>query len=182
MTIRFDTAVTIGRHLITPRGRCDRRALLAVTVGMLAAQFLSAVVVSIAGGDVTGNAFLALNGLFLWVGAVALLKRLHDIGYSGWRVGPAILFWLVGAMVIVLALQFVVGHAAFTAALATYPALHLALAALLSLPPFGGLLWLQASAGDVGSNRFGPVPGAFGFAHGHPKRGDHAVPADALSA
>jgi uncharacterized membrane protein YhaH (DUF805 family) len=182
MTSRFDTAVTLARHLLDPRGRCDRRAMFAVTVGLLAVQLAVAMGFTAIGGNVTGAPFLTLNALFMWVGAVATLKRLHDIGYSGWRIGPAVLFWLLGAIVIVQVLMFAVGPAVFKSALETYPALHALLAVIISLPPFGGLLWLQASAGEPGVNRFGPQPGADGFAHGHPKRRRDTMPADAMAA
>jgi uncharacterized membrane protein YhaH (DUF805 family) len=182
MTIRLDTVATVGRHLLDPRGRCDRRALFSVTVGMLAIQFLTAIVFSLAGGDVNGSTFLAINCVYLWVGGAALLKRLHDIGYSGWRIGPAILFWLIGATVIVQVLAFSFGHATFEATLAAYPVLYALLVIVISLPPFGGLLWLQASAGETGTNRFGPVPGPFGFSRAQPKRRDEAFPTNAVSA
>jgi uncharacterized membrane protein YhaH (DUF805 family) len=182
MTIRLDTVATLGRHLVDPRGRCDRRALFGVTVGMLVAQFLAAVLFSLAGGDVTGRTFLAINLAFLWVGCVTLVKRLHDIGYSGWRIGPAILFWLIGAAVIVQVLAFGIGLDQFEATLAAYPVLYALLVVVISLPPFGGLLWLQASPGDAGANRFGPVPGLHGFSGTHPTRRNTAFPADAVSA
>jgi uncharacterized membrane protein YhaH (DUF805 family) len=183
MTLRFDTAVIFGRHLIDPRGRCDRRAMLLVTVSLLAVQALLAAVFGLAGGDLAGRVFFALNLPLMWIGTVALLKRLHDVGYSGWWIGPAVLFWLVGAMLITLTLSLTVGPAKFSALLQAYPPLHGLLVVVIGLPPFGGLLWLQASAGQPGANRFGPQPSVHGFAAGHPKgRAANVLPAGIVSA
>jgi uncharacterized membrane protein YhaH (DUF805 family) len=160
---RTDHALTITRHLLDPRGRADRRALFATTVGLLVVQFVLASVYMALGGDVTGNLFVGLNLALLWVGGVVLVKRLHDIGWSGWWILPAVVFWIVGLTLLVLALAFAVGLDRFQTALTTYPLLHALLTAVGALPPFGGLLWLQACPGAPTANRFGTPPAAYGF-------------------
>jgi uncharacterized membrane protein YhaH (DUF805 family) len=182
MTLSFDTATALGRHLIDPRGRCDRRAMFLVTVGLLVVQAVLAAAYGLAGSDLNSGTFLAFNLPLLWIGSLALLKRLHDVGYSGWWIGPAILFWIVGAMLITLTLSLTVGPAKFTALLKAFPILHAALVVAIALPPFGGLLWLQASPGHPGANRFGPMPAEFGFSSGHPKRDTDAMPVGTVSA
>jgi uncharacterized membrane protein YhaH (DUF805 family) len=164
---RTDHALIMTRHLLDPRGRADRSAMFATTVGLLAVQFALAGVFALFGGDLTGHVFLGLNLALFWVGGSVLIKRLHDIGWSGWWILPAIAFWVIGLMLLVLTLSFAVGHERFQAALATYPVLHAALVGVGMLPPFGGLLWLQACPGSPTANRFGAPPDTFGFSTGH---------------
>jgi uncharacterized membrane protein YhaH (DUF805 family) len=169
MTIRFEDALTIGRHLIDPRGRCDRRAMFYSSVGLLAVTVLLGAVFGLVGANLNGALFLGLNLVLTWVFIAISIKRLHDLGRSGWWIVGAFAFWMIASVVVVMALSLAVGPSRFSAALASSPMLYGALVVALSAAPFGGLLWVQAAAGDAKTNRFGRVPGAFGFASGLPK-------------
>jgi uncharacterized membrane protein YhaH (DUF805 family) len=163
---RTDQALTIARHLLDPRGRADRGALFATTIGLLLTQFVLATCFVMFGWNVKGSLFMSLNLALLWIGGVVLIKRLHDIGWSGWWVLPAVTFWVVGLMLLVVTLSFMVGHDRFQTLMASYPLLHAALVGVGMLPPFGGLLWLQACPGAPSFNRFGAQPTSFGFSAG----------------
>lgn len=169
MPIRFEDALTIGRHLIDPRGRCDRRAMFYASLGLLAVTLLCTAVLGLAGADLGGLPFQAFNLVLTWAFVCSLIKRLHDLGRSGWWIIAAFAFWIVASFVIVAALSLAIGPTRFQAALLTQPLLYAALVIAMSLPPFGGLLWMQAAPGDTKVNRFGPVPSAFGFSDGFPK-------------
>lgn len=173
---RQDQALALLRHLFDPRGRADRRAMLAATLGLLVAQAAVAALFVALGGNLKGNLFFALNAALFWVGGVVLVKRLHDIGWAGWWIAPAVVFWVIGFLMLVLALGFAVGFDRFDAVLKANPLWLAGLTGIGMIPPFGGLLWLQASPGSVGVNRFGPAPGPQGFAPGHTSAAPDNVP------
>jgi uncharacterized membrane protein YhaH (DUF805 family) len=159
-------AADLGRQLFDPRGRCDRRGFLYLAIALLVVQSLVALLVSGLGEPVNGGLFLSLNAPLFWIGCMAILKRLHDIGKSGWWVPAAFTGWFAGAMIVSLVTLVIIGGHAFGEAMAARGWIFWLLVATMWLPAFGGLLWIHASSGETTDNRFGPVPGRLGFAPG----------------
>jgi uncharacterized membrane protein YhaH (DUF805 family) len=100
----------------------------------------------------------------LWPNHAIAVKRLHDMGKSGWLV---VIPWVVGIVGSIAAVSMM-GLAAFTNASALEegdPAAFVALLgpalgifALIFLVCIGFLLWVGLSGGQSGDNRFGPDP------------------------
>jgi uncharacterized membrane protein YhaH (DUF805 family) len=99
---------------------------------------------------------------FFWI--VLWIRRLHDIGRSGWET-----LWPIGLSLVFLAGGFLVGKSDFVdALLATQTAGQqvaasmsgvidlLVVLSLLALVQFGYTIWLGFRAGDVNENRYGP--------------------------
>ena len=99
---------------------------------------------------------------FFWI--VLWIRRLHDIGRSGWET-----LWPIGLSVVFLAGGYLVGRSDFVdALLATQSAGRqvapsmsglidlLVVSSLLALIQFGYTIWLGFRAGDMSENRYGP--------------------------
>lgn len=100
----------------------------------------------------------------LWPSVAITVKRLHDMGHTGWL---ALIPWAVTFIGLIFAM-FTVGAAAFTNAAALEsqdPAAALALLGpsigvfgLVALVSLAFLLWIGLTDGQRGPNRFGPNP------------------------
>ena len=176
-------AANLGRLLIDPRGRCNRKAFFTLALALLLAQVLAVAIVSALGHELDGALFWALNGPLFWVGFVAVLKRLHDVGRAGWWAPAAFALWIVGALVATIVIILVVGADAMMEAQKTQSALYWFIFSIVVVPAFGGLLWLHSATGDAGTNRFGVVPGQFGVGPGLKGTGSGgSMPAGAAAA
>ncbi|KUO54834.1 MAG: hypothetical protein APF80_08725 [Alphaproteobacteria bacterium BRH_c36] len=141
-------------QIADPRGRCNRKALLGIALALLSIQ-----AVAIAVHWFTENTALhfvasAVEVACLWIATSAAIKRLHDLGYSGWSVPGATLLlfaWmLVASFVSYLALGesvAVVGSPAF-----------FVYASAVMVWPLAATLWLHFAKGIEGANRYGPEP------------------------
>lgn len=166
----FEHAAVLGRQLIDPRGRCNRQGLLVLTVIALTIQTVAGVVLALNGQPLHGKLALALNAPIFWVGAMAVLKRLHDMGRTGWWVPAMTTAWIVWAFIA----TFVAVAAFGPQAVAEGSMGFWIVFAMIVLPAFGGLLYLHAAPGETGTNKYGEVPGPTGFSPA-PKR-DSLVP------
>lgn len=100
----------------------------------------------------------------IWPNLAIAVKRLHDMGKSGWLVAIP---WAVSIIGTIIAISMM-GISAFTNAAALEredPAAilgllgpALGLIAVLALVNLGFLLWIGLSEGQAGDNRFGPNP------------------------
>lgn len=155
--------IAILKHASSPRGRADRRGLLAIALGFLAAQFLLGAALHAFGVQPSLVVGLLLNAPILWIGYATTVKRLHDVGRSAWMVPLAVGFWIAST--------FVVGTIISTVAYLVIGAhviqpgswLHTALFFIIALPAFGGLIWLHTAPGSLGDNRYGAPTGELGF-------------------
>ena len=150
-------------ELIDPRGRCDRRGLLALAIIIMVLQAALALAVLASGIEPAPLIVDMVNAVFVYMAFAATAKRLHDTGRSAW--------WIVGGAIAVVAWSIAV---AFSAVLALGPDgfdpgsfWWIVAVTVSTLPAFALLLWLHCAKGDSQANRFGPVPGRSGFArHG----------------
>ncbi len=152
------SAARFALHLLDPRGRCDRRGLLAAALVLLVLQVAVALALWLNDVPFDSRPSVALSAAFCWVGFAVVSKRLHDLGRSAWLIPAAALVWLACAFVAATAVSIVDPDA-----LAPDGAGYWIALSLLLLPLVAALLWLHLAAGDPGPNRFGPAPQHAGF-------------------
>lgn len=154
--------VDLVRMFLDPRGRAGRKGFLTASMAILGVEILGSVLIY-GGGLSADHAVIAgLKGMLLWMCAVALIKRLHDLGYSAWMLlvaGAAVAAWVA---LFVTGFIAVAGMAAVEAGSVGFMVLNAGAMA----PALAGLLWLQFAAGVPHFNRHGAVPDASGFAYG----------------
>lgn len=140
------------QHLISPKGRLDRRGFLILAGAMLAVGVVVGLVPGIGG---------LLPLVFAWPWLCIAIKRLHDMGRSGI------------AAVVLMAINVAL---ALVAMIASTMAMGLGLAALPLLAALGGIAtialvaslaftaWLAFAPSQDGANRFGPPAPTFSIA------------------
>ncbi len=151
----------LGKLLFDPRGRASRQDLLVAAGVMLAVDMLMA-------ANATGVALYALKILAYWIGCVGIVKRLHDVGRSGWWLAGGAAALCIWAAVLGLGLGFTFGLEQLRPGNIAY----IVMLALLILPALGVTLWLHLAEGEKGMNRFGAEPdGILGQFGGSPAEG-----------
>jgi uncharacterized membrane protein YhaH (DUF805 family) len=163
----------LGWHLLDPRGRCDRHGFLVLAIALIVTQLVLMGGLWLVGQPTDGLAFWVFNLPILWVGSMAAVKRMHDIGRCGWLILAAFAFWFVASFAFALIVTMIVGPAAMLAAEATKSAAWWVMFAAIVVPAFGGLVWLHATPGEPTANRFGPVPDETGFTRSPTATGAH---------
>ncbi len=152
-----------------PRGRVNRKGLIIFAAVLIGAQAGVYSAFWMYGVDFGSGLASIFNGLFGWLGLVAVSKRLHDLNLSAWRLVAAVAGCLAWCFVFSLAVVFVLGEEAFTGS-----EMGMTVAIIGALAPLAMLtLWLHCAKGDGADNRFGPRPGAFGFSRDW--RGEHWI-------
>jgi uncharacterized membrane protein YhaH (DUF805 family) len=144
--------------LFDPRGRCDRRGLLALAVHMMALQVLVGGALYLAGALV-GPLASVMNGVFVYAACAASAKRLHDTGRPAWWIVAGV----TGVVLWCFALSIAVAMNVGLEALKPDGAWAVAVVAASSAPAFGLLLWLHFAPGETTANAYGPVPAGLGF-------------------
>ncbi len=141
--------------LVDPRGRIGRFGLLVSASLMLGVE---ALILLLAPDQSAGLplAFWPLKALGFWVGTTALIKRLHDVGKSGWWVLGGMAGLCMWSAVVALVFVFLLGGQAFQPGSAG----HVMLLGILMLPALGATLWLHLAPGEPYANRFGQPPAA----------------------
>jgi len=131
--------------VLDPRGRIGRRDLLLAASAVLGIELLLIA---------PSNEMIALlaKSFALWIGSAAIIKRLHDMGRSGWWLPASIGGLCMWTALLALGLMLLAGSDAFIPGKAGY----VALSGLIMLPVIGLSLWLHLTEGDTASNRFGP--------------------------
>ncbi|MEO1694427.1 MAG: DUF805 domain-containing protein [Pseudomonadota bacterium] len=148
--------------MLDPRGRMNRKGLLAVAAPLVVVQLALYALFGLYGFNAhNSGAVLAFEVLFLAVAFTLAAKRLHDCNLTAW--------WIPGALGCVVALIFassfgflmllgpgslVEGHVGYVATVGVSIMLMM-----------GALLWLHCKKGTPDTNRFGPPPNAFGVSH-----------------
>ncbi|MDX2287875.1 MAG: DUF805 domain-containing protein [Hyphomicrobiaceae bacterium] len=153
------SAAPVLANLFDPRGRCNRKGLMVTALALLLVQV--AVGLAMWAADVSIHALVVkpVKIAVLWIATVALLKRLHDVGASGWA-----LLWALIATFVWTVLVAGICVSAFGPAVAEIGSSpFLVYLTLVSAPLLAAMLWLHVVPGDAGPNRYGPAPDASGF-------------------
>ncbi len=139
--------------LLDPRGRIGRFGLLVSATLMLAVEALLLVMTP---EQADGLPFYLwpLKTLELWVGMTALIKRLHDVGRSGWWVLGGMAGICIWSAVVAVVFVFVLGGQAFQPGSTGF----VTLLGILMLPALGLAFWLHLAPGDPFANHYGPPP------------------------
>jgi uncharacterized membrane protein YhaH (DUF805 family) len=138
--------------LLDPRGRMNRGQLLLAAAVMLAVEI--GLLAALRPDGSLPAVVWPLKALSLWVGGVAIVKRLHDVGLSGWWLPAGAAGMCMWAAVLGVALALTGGLDALRPGGLGY----LLLLAALMIPALGATLWLHFAAGEPGMNRFGAPP------------------------
>jgi uncharacterized membrane protein YhaH (DUF805 family) len=146
-------------NLFDPRGRVDRKGLFWLAMALLVCQGLLATLIMIDHSGPAMVAAVAVKAVLLWIGLVALIKRLHDIGLSAVWIPIGLFAIIVWSNLAALGLTFTVGLDALNPLRPEFGFTF----GLCLVPPFGGLLWLHFAKGHAAPNRYGVPPGPSGF-------------------
>jgi uncharacterized membrane protein YhaH (DUF805 family) len=138
------------RLLVDPRGRIGRFGLLVSASLMLAVEAMLIIMTPDLASGLPPYLW-PLKALELWVGAAALIKRLHDVGRSGWWVLGGMAGICIWSAVVALVFVFVIGAEAFQPGSTGYAMLL----GILMLPALGATLWLHLAPGDPFTNQYG---------------------------
>ncbi len=154
-------AVSDVLGMLDPRGRLSRKGLLAVAGWLLAADVAMLVLIWLTGIGLGGHVALAFKLASVWIATVAVARRLHDLDLSAWWIAKAMAAF-IGWSIVVSVLLLTTFHAA-DALNPQHIAFWLNVTATC-LPVLGAILWVHIAKGTPGANRYGPEPGAKGFA------------------
>jgi len=150
--------------LFDPRGRADRKGLVMTAAVLIGAQAAIVGTSYVTDDALTGAAAMAINGVLMWLGLVAVSKRLHDLGYGMKCLG----FGLLATMALSVAVAFTTMLLFGEDALLPGTPGFLAVAAVVFAPVIASTIWLHFAKGDAGANRFGPPPDESGFSRPTP--------------
>jgi uncharacterized membrane protein YhaH (DUF805 family) len=146
-------------QVFDPRGRCNRKGLLVSAAILLALQVVIALALWGAGIDLASPLLLPLDVAFCWVAFALISKRLHDLGRSAWWIPAVVLIWLVA----ITCLAGAIVLSGDPDLLAPGTTGYWITFAIMLLPLLAAAIWLHATPGNQGSNRFGPEPTSHGF-------------------
>jgi uncharacterized membrane protein YhaH (DUF805 family) len=157
------------RDCFDPRGRADRKGLAMIAGALIVVQSVGYGALMALGLSLQGLAANFIHIFFCAVTMIAVTKRLHDLGRSGWWVLAAVAAWIAWTVVVVFAIVFGFGPEAVEGEGAMMgPAFLMSVVAALA-PLLCGAVWLHCARGEPGTNRFGPAPGATGLSHPNPR-------------
>jgi uncharacterized membrane protein YhaH (DUF805 family) len=137
------------KYLFDPRGRFSRSDMMPIAIGMVtveifASQFAPHAVLL----------FKLLSALMIWIGISATIKRLHDIGYSGWWVFGGAAFICMWTALIAIGGLFALGREVLTPGSSG----HFIILGFVLLPPLSMTLWLHVTPGEIYKNEYGMPP------------------------
>ncbi|MFM9975060.1 MAG: DUF805 domain-containing protein [Beijerinckiaceae bacterium] len=141
--------------LFDPRGRADRSDLL-IAAGILIVLEVLMLLLQNAPGGFGSAPVYALQGLMLFIGTVVTIRRLHDLGRSGWWILGGIAGFCIWTAIIAVSGLFVSGRELLSPGSNSI----MVFGGLLMLPALGVTLWLHLADGEPFKNRFGYPPGS----------------------
>lgn len=162
--------VEILRGLFDPRGRTDRFGyLLTVIIGALAGHGFALFAGPLEPTTASPPVWLGY-GIAFWLFCVPNVRRLHDIGHSGWwfwAAIPATLIWSVIVSVATVAAISAFGGEVLDLLQSGQPVYYVMMA-LVAAPVLAAGFWLCGARGMPVETIYGPVPMRFGLSS--PKR------------
>jgi uncharacterized membrane protein YhaH (DUF805 family) len=139
--------VTILTSLFVPTGRGSRGEMLFAATVMLAVEFLLLTF----GAQINNSIAMILKAIAFWIGVVVMIRRLHDLGHSGWWVFAGAAFLCMWGTLILLSGLFFLGREV----LMPGSVFHMVIGGLALLPAIGVALWLHLASGEPHRNRYG---------------------------
>ncbi len=133
--------------LFDPRGRISRQDMLVAATLMLVLDLGLSLMT-------TGYAAYIAKTIAYWIGGAAIIKRLHDVGLSGWWFAGGLAGFCMWSALLGVAIALTIGFESLQPGGIGY----IALLAALVVPALGLTLWLHLAAGEAGMNRFGAPP------------------------
>jgi uncharacterized membrane protein YhaH (DUF805 family) len=156
-----ECAIPLLKGLIDPRGRTNRYGLfLCLTLAGVCTHGMMKLLGSPAPDTPLGMLMLALA---VWLHGVPCVRRLHDMGKSGWWFLPssALLLGIGAALIFGLTPLFMMWGIEITTA--PIPSIGAyALVGIGALPLFMGAFWISAQKGQCDENRYGVIPHHYG--------------------
>lgn len=150
--------------MVDPRGRVNRKALLWVAIALLSIQALAVAAAMLVSSPVLHFLLAVVKLASLWIATAAAIKRLHDLGLSGWWVPGGILIQFVWTLVACFASFLVFGEAIANIGSGEFIVYAVAVMAL----PLAVTVWLHFAPGTVGPNKYGPEPDESGLSMPEP--------------
>lgn len=147
-------------EIADPRGRCNRKALLGIALTLLAIQAIALAVQHFSENAILHLATTVVELGCLWIATSAAIKRLHDLGRSGWWVPGFVVFLFVWMLVASFVSFMAYGEA--VAQIGSPEFMVYATAAML--PSLAATIWLHFAIGDEGRNKYGAEPDETGLA------------------
>jgi uncharacterized membrane protein YhaH (DUF805 family) len=145
--------------ILDPRGRADRKGLIMTAAVLVGAQAGLAGASYLTNFTLTGGMALTIEGVLLWLGLVAVSKRLHDLGCGLKCLGWGLLATMSLSIAVAFTAMLLFGEDVLLPGAPGY----LAVAAAVFAPVIVLTIWLHCAKGDAGTNRFGPPPDETGF-------------------
>jgi uncharacterized membrane protein YhaH (DUF805 family) len=142
--------LSAGMMLFDPRGRADRSHMLVAAGALLMLETLVFLVQDRLGGAASPSV-MAVKVLMALIGLVAIIRRLHDLGLSGWWALGGLAGLCMWTAVIALAGMLLMGRDV----LAPGSLSAIVIAGCVMLPALGATLWLHLAEGDAFRNQFG---------------------------
>jgi uncharacterized membrane protein YhaH (DUF805 family) len=150
--------------IFDPRGRANRKGLIILALIMLLAQACVHGGCYLAGHQLQGPASWVIHSLLMWLGIVAVSKRLHDLGISAWWLLWGMIGMTIWSVIVSVAVYMTFGMEAATPG---GPAIEVAMLAMFA-PLIALTIWMHFALGAQGDNKFGPTPDASGFSKPYP--------------
>ena len=142
-----------------PRGRVNRKGLLGVAIALLSVQALAILGHWLETSQILHFVIAVFEVGSLWIATSAAIKRLHDLGYSGWWVPGSILALFVWTLVACFATLLTFGEAVANVGSPGF----MVYASAVMFWPLAATFWLHFAPGENGANRYGPEPDETGI-------------------
>ncbi len=146
-------------QIADPRGRCNRKALLGVALALLAIQAVAVLVQSFVENAALHLLASAVEIGCLWIATSAAIKRLHDLGYSGWWVPGSVLALFVWMLIASFVSYLLLGESVAVVGSPEF----MVYAAAVMVWPLVATIWMHFAKGIEGPNIYGPEPDESGI-------------------
>ncbi|MCH9809027.1 MAG: DUF805 domain-containing protein [Alphaproteobacteria bacterium] len=147
-------------EVANPRGRCNRKALLGIALALLSIQALAVLVHWLSQSPIVHTAATVVELGCLWIATSAAIKRLHDLGRTGWWVPGFLLALFVWTLLVSFGSFLTMGDAVTQIGSPQF-IIHVC---VVMVPPVAATIWLHFAPGNPGRNKYGPEPDETGLA------------------
>jgi len=141
-------------QIADPRGRCNRKALLGVAIALLAIQAAAILIHTYTDNAVLHFAASTVEIACLWIATSAAIKRLHDLGLSGWWVPGSVLALFVWMLLASFVSYLTLGESVAVIGSPEF----MVYAAAVMVWPLAATVWMHFAKGTDGPNKYGPEP------------------------